>query len=385
MSSFDAILHGIREIHGVPDAMLPLHAPVFRGSERAYVMDTLNSTFVSSVGEYVTRLERMLEAYTGAAHAVVCVNGTAALQVALNLAGVRHGDLVITQALSFVATANAIRHVGADPVFLDVDKETLGISPESLADFLDRECRTNAEGCEHMASGKRISACVPMHTFGFSCHIEEICRLCAKWGIAVVEDAAEALGSLQNGRHCGTLGLLGTLSFNGNKIVTTGGGGAILTNADGLAQRAKHLTTTAKRPHRWEFRHDEVAWNYRMPNINAALGCAQLEQLDGFVAYKRQLALRYAELFKETPWTFLNEPSGCRSNYWLCSVLFRDKEERDAFLSASNDAGVMTRPVWELQNEQPAYTDCLTMDLPVARDLAARLVNIPSGVNAKDE
>lgn len=379
MSVFAETIRAIKSIHNVQENFLPLHAPVFAGNERAYVLDTIDSTFVSSVGEYVTRFERMLEEYTGARHVVVCVNGTAALHMALFLAGVTTGDLVITQALSFIATANAICHAGAEPVFLDVDESTLSLSSESLQAFLVRECHKTHTGCVHTVSGKRIAACVPMHTFGFACKIKELCALCEEWGIPLVEDAAESLGSTQDGQHCGTFGLLGSLSFNGNKIVTTGGGGAIITNDPEIAARAKHLTTTAKQPHRWEFRHDAVAWNYRMPNINAALGCAQLERLNEFVKYKRQLAASYAALFRDTPWTFLEEPAGCRSNYWLCSVLFQNREERDAFLTASNDAGVMTRPVWGLQNRQSPYVDCRCMPLPVAEAIAARLVNIPSG------
>jgi aminotransferase in exopolysaccharide biosynthesis len=378
--TFDDLITAIRVANDCPEGFLPLHAPVFTGKAREYVLDTIESTFVSSVGEYVSRFEEQLRALTGAAHAVACVNGTAALQVALCLAGVKSGDLVLTQALSFVATANAITHAGGEPLFLDVDTDTLGLSPDRLRSFLEKECENVGGTCLHKASGRRIAACVPMHTFGLPCRIGAICEACAQWGIPVVEDAAEALGSFHNGRHCGTFGLLGTLSFNGNKIVTTGGGGAILTNDPELGQRAKHVTTTAKRPHRWEFYHDEVAWNYRMPNVNAALGCAQLERLDDFVTHKRELAKRYATLFANTPWRFVMEPAGSKSNYWLCSVLFTSRAERNAFLQATNDVGVMTRPAWEPLHILPMYRNCLHDGLAVTLDIADRLVSLPSGV-----
>ena len=378
--TFDGLIAAIRAANGCPEGFLPLHAPVFAGKEREYVLDAIDSTFVSSVGGYVDRFEDMLREATGAGQAVACVNGTAALQVALILAGVRPGDLVVTQALSFAATANAIRHAGGEPVFLDVEADTLGLSPDSLRDFLQKECETAGGACRHKASGRRVAASVPVHIFGFPGRIDSICSIGAEWGLPVVEDAAEALGSAYQGKHCGSFGRLGILSFNGNKIVTTGGGGAILTPDRELGQRAKHLTTTAKRPHRWEFRHDELAWNYRLPNINAALGCAQLERLGAFVAWKRNLAARYEALFAPTPWRFLKEPPGSSSNYWLCSVLFRDRNERDAFLAASNEAGVMTRPAWEPLHTLPAFTECLRGDLAATLYLADRLVNLPSGV-----
>lgn len=380
MYDFTPILNGIRRINNAPEAFLPLHAPVFAGKEREYVLDTIDSTFVSSVGAYVTRFEEQLRAVTGAGYAIACANGTVALQVALCLAGVRRDDLVLTQALSFVATANAIAHAGGEPVFLDVEADSFGLSPESLRLFLEKECVTADGVCLHKATGRRIAACVPMHTFGLPCHIDEICALCAQWNIPVVEDAAEALGSLYKGRHCGTFGLLGTLSFNGNKIVTTGGGGAVLTNDEEIGLSAKHCTTTAKRPHRWEFYHDCAGWNYRLPNLNAALGCAQLERLDFFLQHKRALAEAYAELFAATPWSFVKEPKNTRSNYWLCAVLFADRAQRDAFLEASNDAGIMTRPAWEPLHTLPMYTHCLRGELDVTLNIADRLVNLPSGV-----
>lgn len=381
MDNFSSIIAAIKAVHGEGATSLSLHAPLFQGREREYVLDTLESTFVSSVGAYVDRFEALLCAVTGAKHAIACVNGTSALQVALHLAGVRRGDLVITQALSFVATANAIVHAGGEPVFCDVSRETLGLSPRAVKNFLQQHCvRQNGE-VRHLPSGKRVAACVPMHSFGLACHIVDICALCEEWAIPVVEDAAEALGSLYHGKHCGSFGQMGILSFNGNKICTCGGGGALLTNDAAFARHAKALTTTSKRPHAWEFYHEELAWNFRMPNLNAALGCAQLEQLWDFVAQKRLLADAYAEFFAaDTDWAFAHEPEHSRSNYWLCAVLTNSKAERDAFLSASNAAGVMTRPAWEPLHSLPMYQHCVRDELRVTQDIAARLVNIPSGV-----
>ena len=362
---------------------IALHEPRFWGNEKRYLADTIDSTFVSSVGEYVTRFETMLRDLTGAKHAVAVVNGTAALHMALLVAGVMPGDLVLTQALSFVATANAIAHAGAEAAFLDIEASTLGLSPDSLDHFLTSETIRRNGVCLEKASGRRIAACVPMHTFGHPCRIEEIIALCAGYGIPVVEDAAEALGSLWKGRHCGSFGLLGTLSFNGNKIATTGGGGAIITNNDELAAKARHLTTTAKKPHRWLFEHDEVAYNYRMPNLNAALGCAQLEQLERFIEDKRRLAQEYADFCAENGIEFMTEPTGARSIYWLNAVFTANKEERDRFLTLSNEQGVQTRPAWNLLSGLPMYRDCLCKDIRVAADVADRLVNIPSSVRAR--
>lgn len=383
MSGFASLLRAIRELHHTPSAAIALHAPVFTGKEREYVLETIESTVVSSVGAFVGEFEQALRSTTGAAGVVACVNGTAALHMALVLAGVRRDDLVLTQALSFVATANAVRHAQAEPVFLDIDADTLGLSPGSLAAFLEKECAVDGGECRHKESGRRVAACVPMHTFGLPCRIDAICDICSQWGIPVVEDAAEALGSTYKGRHCGTFGLLASLSFNGNKIVTTGGGGAVLTDQPELAARARHITTTAKRPHRWEFYHDEAAWNYRMPNINAALGCAQMEQLPMFLACKRDLAASYQRLFAGTPWTCVKEPPGGHSNYWLCAVLFRDRKERDAFLAESNDAGIMTRPAWTPLATLPAFQDCLSDGLEKTMFVAERLVNLPSSVRRR--
>lgn len=376
---FTHLLADIRRINNVPQGYLPLHAPAFRGAEREYVLDAIDSTYVSSVGAYVDRFERMLEEITGAAHAVVCVNGTAALEMCLILAGVKAGDLVLTQGISFVATANAVAHLGAEPVFLDIATDTLGLDPEALTAFLKASCEPAAGGCRHKATGKRVAACVPMHTFGLPCRIESLAKICKAWGIPLVEDAAEAVGSTAGGRHCGTFGMLGALSFNGNKIITTGGGGAILTNDADLGKRAKHLTTTAKIPHKWLYQHDQVGWNFRMPNLNAALGCAQLEMLPDFLREKRARAAAYAQLFASSDWKFITEPEGYMSNYWLCAVLVRNRAERDAFLEASNAAGVMTRPVWEPLHTLPMYGGCVQDSLATTTTISDRLVNLPSG------
>lgn len=373
-----AVLAAIREVYGQPEGALPLHAPVFAGNESAYVQETIASTFVSSVGAYVDRFERMLEAATGASHAVATVNGTTALQMALLLAGVGPGDLVITQALSFIGTANAVAHAQARPVFLDVDRDTLGLSPEALERFLKEQCRIEGGVCRHRESGARIAACVPMHSFGHPVRLDEIAAICAEWAVPLVEDAAEALGSRYHGRACGTFGLLSALSFNGNKICTTGGGGAIVTNDPEIARRAKHLTTTAKIPHRWLFQHDEIGYNFRLPNINAALGCAQLERLPEFLAFKRDLAARYQARFESMQVPFVAEPEGTQSNYWLCALLMRDRAERDEVLAVTNDAGVMTRPIWEPLHTMAPYLDCLRDDLRATLDIADRLINIPS-------
>jgi aminotransferase in exopolysaccharide biosynthesis len=376
---FAQLIDRLRTAQEYTPGPVSLHAPVFQGKEREYVLNAIDSTFVSSVGEYVNRFERMLETITAAAHAVVCVNGTAALEIALRLTGLKPGEHVITQSISFVATANATVHAGGIPVFVDIDPQNLGLSPDALKIFLNANCRIEQEQCFLQATGRKVAACVPMHTFGFPCRIDEIATICDEWHIALVEDAAEAMGSYYYDRHCGTFGMLGCFSFNGNKTITTGGGGAIVTNDSKLGALAKHITTTAKVPHPWEYFHDAVAWNFRMPNLNAALGCAQLEQLETFIAKKRCRAARYAEVFADTPWTFMLEPPHSRSNYWLCAVLLNDLSERDAFLKESNGAGFMTRPVWHPLNLLPMYAQCQCGDLSVAENISARLVNLPSG------
>lgn len=361
-------------------APIPLHAPTFGDSERVMVNDVLDSTFVSSVGPYVDRFETSVATYTGADRAVATVNGTAALHVALRLAQVQAGDLVVTQPLTFVATCNAIRYCGADPVFVDVARNTLGMCPRALRIWLESEADLGDDGvCRHRATGRVIRACLPMHTFGHPVELVAIVQVCSDWHLALVEDAAESLGSFYQGRHTGTFGMLGTLSFNGNKIVTTGGGGMILADAL-LGERARHLTTTAKAPHAFEYVHDETGYNYRLPNINAALGCAQLKSLEHFVLAKRALADRYAALFRGSEFAFVSEPAECRSNYWLNAVVCEDAEHRDELLQGTNAAQVMTRPIWRLMPHLPMYADALRGNLGCALWLEERVVNLPSSV-----
>ncbi|RWU05220.1 LegC family aminotransferase [Pseudodesulfovibrio sp. S3] len=360
----------IRQLYNEPEAFIPLHAPVFAGREKEYLADCIDTTFVSSVGQYVTRFEDMTRDFTGAKRAVAVVNGTCGLTAALRMVDVLPGDLVLTQGLTFIATANAITHAGAKPIFLDSDRDTLGMSPDALRTFL----------ANHDPAKGRISACVPVHIVGHACRIREICAICEQHAIPVVEDAAEGLGSYLDGQHLGTFGKLGVLSYNGNKTITTGGGGMILANDEDMGIRAKHLTTTAKTPHRWEFRHDEIGWNYRMPNINAAIGCAQMERLDILLADKKRIAAAYRDFFADKPgMTFVDAPEGCDSNFWLNTVLFDDKQQRDAFLALSNDRDVMTRPLWTLMPDLPMYARHAADGLPNARFLSDRAVNLPSG------
>jgi aminotransferase in exopolysaccharide biosynthesis len=377
---FDTLIRFIRDQYGTEGA-IPLHAPLFAGHERDYVLQTIDSTFVSSVGAFVDRFERDMSQYTGSARAVATVNGTAALHIALQLVGVQTGELVITQPLTFVATCNAIAYCGAEPLFIDVDRQTLGLSPTALATWLEEHARLDADGnCRVKTDGKIIRACVPMHTFGMPVELDTLISVCTKWNIVLVEDAAESLGSLYKGRHTGTFGAVGTLSFNGNKIITTGGGGMIL-SGESLGARAKHITTTAKVPHPYEYTHDEIGYNYRMPNLNAALGCAQLEQLETFVSAKRTLAERYAEQLKGSEFQFVKEPDECRANYWLNAVICENRLRRDALLKATNEQGVMTRPIWALMNRLPIYQNCTKGDLRNAEWLEERIVNLPSSVS----
>ena len=376
---FDALIAFVREQYR-SNEFIPLHAPVFRGEEQAYVQETIASTFVSSVGTYVDRFERDMAAYTGSPRAVATVNGTAALHVALLLAGVKPGELVITQPLTFVATCNAIAYCQAEPLFIDVDRHTLGLSPQAMAHWLEEHATLGPDGlCRTRSDGTVIRACLPMHTFGHPAEIDQLVAVCRRWHLTLVEDAAESLGSLYKGRHTGTFGQLGTLSFNGNKIITTGGGGMVLAGEE-LGSRAKHLTTTAKKPHAYEYVHDELGYNYRLPNLNAALGCAQLQQLEGFVASKRELASRYARHFAGTELEFFVEPAHCRSNYWLNAVICESREQRDALLASTNAKGVMTRPIWALMNHLPLYERCRKGELTNAAWLEARVVNLPSSV-----
>ena len=358
-----------------------LHEPRFGGTEWKYVKECLDSTFVSSVGKFVDEFEATLAAYTGAGHAIAVVNGTAALQVALRLADVSAGDEVIVPALTFVATASAVRCLGATPHFADAEERTLGLDPRALRAHLERIADVRGASCVNRATGRVIRAVVPMHTFGHPSDIGALLGVARDFRLRLVEDAAESLGSRVGDRQTGTFGLLGILSFNGNKTVTTGGGGAILTDDAALAARAKHLTTTAKLPHRWEYRHDDIGYNYRMPNINAALGCAQLEQLPGFLEAKRKLFQRYRAAFSGVSrGRLVAEPEGCRSNYWLQTLLLDESvaAQRDDVLAATNDAGLMTRPTWTLMHRLTPYSDCPRMDLPIAESLERRLINLPS-------
>ncbi len=358
---------------------IALHEPVFIGNDRKYVLDAIDSTFVSSVGSYVNRFEEMMIEITGAKHAIAIVNGTNALHMALMLANVQRDDEVISQALTFIATANAISYIGAKPIFVDVDPETLGMSPTALQNFLIVNAIKKEDGTYNKKTGKKIAACVPMHTFGLPCKIDEIAAICDSWSICLVEDSAESLGSYYKGKHTGVFGKVGVFSFNGNKTVTCGGGGAIITNDDAIAIRAKHLSTQAKVPHKWEFVHDEIGYNYRMPNLNAALACAQLEQLDHFVENKRELAAQYQTLFDKLEITFIHEPINAKANYWLNAILLNDRMQRDDFLNYTNSNAVMTRPIWELMNRLPMFASCETDSLENSIWIADRLVNIPSG------
>lgn len=380
------IVNAVQSVVGVGPAAL--HEPHFAGNEWVYLKDCLDSTFVSSVGEYVNRFEADLATYTGAKHAVALVNGTAALHVALQLAGVQPGDEAIIPTLTFVATANALSYCGAIPHFADSEERTLGMDPQALREYLRGITEIRGGQCVNRITGRVIRALVPMHTFGHPVDIERLLAVARDFHMVLIEDAAESLGSTVHGRHTGTFGLMGTLSFNGNKTITTGGGGAILTDNPDLAKRAKHLTTTAKVSHRWNYLHDEIGYNYRLPNINAALGCAQLEQLPDFLQAKRLIFERYKIAFSGIPQSHIvSEPKGCRSNYWLQTLLLNESEagERDAVLMATNDAGLMTRPAWTLLHRLAPYRTCPRMGLPVAESLEARLINLPSSAHLGKE
>ncbi len=381
---YSDIIRFVRDrFHTPAGQTLPLHPPTFAGNEKRYLEECIDSTFVSSVGPFVNRFEKEIADYTGAAGAVVTVNGTAALHMALIMSGVERGDIVLTQALTFIATCNAIAYTGAEPVFIDVDPDTMGLSPDALSRWLEANAeKREGEPCRDRRTGQRIKVAVVMHTFGHPARVDRLVDICHHWGIELIEDAAESIGSLYRGRHTGTFSSVGALSFNGNKTITTGGGGMLLFRDPEAARRAKHLTTQAKVPHRWEFFHDSVGYNYRMPNINAALGCAQLENLDRFIASKRATAEAYKEYFSNEPEgiKFMAEPPHSRSNYWLCAVKLPDRSARDRFLTETNDNGVMTRPIWELMNRLPMWQNARTDGLPVTTDLADTIVNLPSGV-----
>jgi aminotransferase in exopolysaccharide biosynthesis len=380
MDKYQSIVDFIKELYHSPKDFIPLHAPVFCGNEKKYLNECIDTTFVSSVGKFVDQFEIEIAKYTGATKAVSVINGTNALHLALKLVGVKAEDEVITQVLTFIATANAISYCDAKPVFLDVDLDTMGLSPKALLYFLKTETEQKADGCYNKKTKKRIKACVPMHTFGHPCRIDEILEICDKYNIELVEDAAESLGSYYKGQHTGTYGKIGVLSFNGNKVITTGGGGMLLFNDEKLALKAKHLTTQAKVPHSWEFVHDEIGYNYRMPNINAALGLAQLEQLEEKLNSKCKVANAYKKFFSTSTLTFFPEPLNAKSNYWLNVLILNDRKSRDQFLEYTNANDVMTRPVWELMNNLPMFKDCQVGNLSNAEWLANRVVNIPSSV-----
>ena len=376
------IVEAIQSVVGA--GPVALHEPRFAGNEWIYLKECLDSNYVSSVGTFVDRFEAELAAYTGAKYAVAVVNGTAALHVALRLAGVLPGDEVLIPALTFVATANAVSYCGAVPHFVDSEQSTLGVDPRALRDYLQVIAELRNDQCVNRTTGRVIRALVPMHAFGHPVDIEGVLAVSRDFQLALVEDAAESLGSTVRGRHTGTFGLAGTLSFNGNKTITTGGGGAIISNDSELARRAKHLTTTAKVSHRWEYRHDEVGYNYRLPNINAALGCAQLEQLPEFLRAKRHLFGQYSTAFARTPQVRLvAEPAQSSSNYWLQTLLLDESvaEQRDSILAATNDAGLMTRPAWTLMHRLAPYRTAPRMELPGAESLERRLINLPSSAH----
>lgn len=410
MSKPDHLINFIRTLYHEPEAFIPLHDPRFIGNEKKYLMECIDSNFVSSVGEFVGRFERMCAEYTGAKYAVAAMNGTSALHIALQLAGVRSGDEVITQALTFIATANAISYTGAEPVFIDVDRDTLGLSPAALSRWLeenaelretDRVSGTRSRfpvpgigdplstRSKHIpvpfnkTTNRRITACVPMHTFGHPVKLDEIKEILSRFNIPMIEDAAESIGSFYKAKHTGTFGEAGILSFNGNKVITTGGGGMILTDDRETALAAKHLTTQAKVPHAWEYKHDEIAYNYRLTNIAAALGCAQMETLGHMLNMKRELAEKYRDFFASTEYEFFAEPESCRSNYWLNTIITPDKRKRDELLEYTNKNGVMTRPAWEPMNRLPMFSRCQTDGLENTAWFADRLVNVPSSVPMK--
>mgnify|MGYP000613065121 FL=1 len=376
---FNNIIEFIQDFYSTKD-FIPLHEPRFVGNEKNYLNECIDSTFVSSVGKYVGELEENIASYTGAKYAIATSNGTSALHISLLLANVGQSDEVITQPLTFIATCNAISYCGAQPIFIDVDKDTMGLSPSSLKYFFENNTTVKNNQCINNKTSKVIKACMPMHTFGHPCRIDEIKEICDTHHVFLIEDAAESFGSLYKGKHTGTFGQMAAFSFNGNKIITSGGGGCIITNDKILAKKAKHLTTTAKVPHKWEFIHDMVGYNYRMPNLNAALAVAQLENIDDFINNKRKLASSYKEFFSTQEPTFFKEPEHSKSNYWLNTIFLKNKDQRDKFLEETNSCGVMTRPIWTLMNKLPMFEHAQCDDLVNSKWLNDRVVNIPSSV-----
>lgn len=378
------LIQFVRDLYQTHD-FIPLHAPSFTGNEKAYLNRTIDSTFVSSVGEFVDQFEAHIQDFTHSPRAIATVNGTAALHTALYMANVRAGDLVLTQALTFVATCNAIHQLGAQPVFIDIEPQVFGLCPDATQAWLEDNAQLDDEGqCRHKHSGARIQALVPMHTFGHPVRLAELLALCEKWHLCLIEDAAESLGSYYQGQHTGTLGRFGVLSFNGNKVITTGGGGMLLCRSAEEGSAAKHLTTTAKQPHPFEFYHDQPGFNYRLPNLNAALGCAQMEQLDARLVSKRHIAELYQDFFAGSEYRFVTEPGYGRSNYWLNAIVCPSAQARNELLETTNAQGVMTRPVWQLMHRLPMYQHCLKGDLTNAEHAEAHLVNLPSSALVKD-
>ncbi len=377
----DEVIDFVRVLYGVT-GNIPLHQPIFIGNEKQYLNDCIDSTFVSSSGTYIDKFEEKIAEYVGVSYAIATSNGTSALHIALILSGVNPGDEVITQPLTFVATCNAINYCGAEPIFIDVDQDSLGLSPEALQLFLEKNTFIKGQKCINKNTGKTISACMPMHTFGHPCRIDEIKQICDNFCIPLVEDAAESLGSFYKSKHTGSYGLLGVLSFNGNKIITAGGGGCIITDDEKLAKKARHLTTTAKVPHKWEYNHDMVGYNYRMPNLNAALLVAQLENLEMFLISKRETALAYKNFFSDKDIVFIKEPKNSKSNYWLNAIILKDQLQRDLFLEDTNSKGIATRPIWNLMNKLDVFKNTQSDELINAKWLEKRVVNIPSSVIA---
>ncbi|MAG67898.1 MAG: aminotransferase DegT [Pseudomonadales bacterium] len=374
----------VRDLYRTQD-FIPLHAPSFMGNEKAYLNNVIDSTFVSSVGEYVDKFELQVQAFTSSSRAIATVNGTAALHTALYLSGVRAGDVVLTQALTFVATCNAIHQLGAQPAFIDIEPVAFGMCPLALESWLEANAEVLGSGqCVLKDGGACIRAVVPMHTFGHPARLGELLSVCEKWSLCLIEDAAESLGSYYQGQHTGTLGRFGAVSFNGNKVITTGGGGMLLCRSSEDGALAKHVTTTAKKPHPFEFFHDQPGFNYRMPNLNAALGTAQMEQLEKRLSSKRRVAEAYLEFFADSEYRFVAEPDYGRSNYWLNAVRCPSAQARDELLELTNAQGVMTRPVWQLMHRLPMYQDCLRGDLPNAVEAEACLVNLPSSALVRD-
>ena len=374
--NIEDVINFIRSIYRTDE--IYLHEPRFVGNEKKYLQETIDSTFVSSVGPFVNLFEEKISRLTNTKRAVAVANGTCALQISLELAGVKSGDEVLTQALTFVATANSISYLNASPIFIDVDLDTMGLSPKALKEFLEQNVEIKNGGSYNKKTGKKISACLPMHTFGFMCRIDEIVEICNQWKIPVVEDAAEALGSRYKDKSSGSFGLLGAFSLNGNKIITSGGGGAITTNNMEIGNEAKYLTTTAKVPHKWEYTHDKLGYNFRLPNLNAALACAQLEQLDNMRNSKRTIFKQYRDFFCDTEINIVDVPSNTDWNYWLTSILLKNKRERDIFLEETNKQGIMTRPIWTLMYRLPMYKKMQRDNQKNAEYLEERVVNLPS-------